>query len=120
MKRKALLMMTAFFMIIACERKARLTLTFFYLEVCPSCKTYQRAENILSRLSRLQSESRYIVRQTYQLLSKETKELFLQHATKNKVPGGKRYVPILFVDDRYFYGYDEIEGALSEMEEEYL
>ena len=93
--------------------KAR-DLVFFYMETCPSCENYQRAEKLGSRIFNLNKKSQWNGA-AYNVANPENGAKLKKILTEKKLPDISRSLPLLILDNEYYNGYEAIEEILENL-----
>ncbi len=90
------------------------SLLFFYLESCPSCDDYKKAEE-LSELLEKMDKSRQWKTGSYNLAIPENMPKLKATLEEMALPDISRSLPLLILDDTYINGYEEIEKTLLDL-----
>jgi hypothetical protein len=108
----------ALLVVFSCESPQRVQLAFFFSEICPSCEDYERAEHIAGVVLEL-AGNRRITGEIHNIVSQEAQDRLEEVIRERGTPDVSLSLPILFVDDRYVVGYEEIEEELAGLRESY-
>ena len=86
---------------------------FFYLELCPSCESYRKAEMLASRVLSLGREQRRIEAIAYSMFHPKSEEVMATMLTERGWEEAIGLVPLLITPDAYYGNYDDIELILD-------
>jgi cytochrome c biogenesis protein CcdA/glutaredoxin len=95
--------------------QSKLTLVYFYLNLCKSCNEAEKSLKELSSIIRASGKDITPDIRMYNIENSRSYELLLKYIDYYKVPKEKSNVPILFVGNKYFQGKDEIEKGLKDV-----
>ena len=95
-----------------------LLVAFFHEEVCPSCESYLRAQDLASRVVRLGLSDARFSPEAYSLLESDGQVRFIELRKRGDAGCAVAWAPLLVVGDRCVTGYDAIDAALRELESE--
>jgi hypothetical protein len=107
------------FMVVSCEKVEPVELAFFYMEVCPGCEAYQRAETLGGFVVTLGQTKEY-TGEVWNLGHGDQKgstHLF-EILDKYELPDISYSLPLLFIGSDYYVGYEEIEEKLRSLLED--
>ncbi len=84
----------------------KISLKFFFSPICPHCaKVKPFLDDLEEKYSNIEFES-------YDIFQKQNAEFLKQNYTNYSVPVGEQgFVPIIFIGERYFLGFDETISA---------
>ena len=110
-------MLSPFFLILAvllflggCRKEPAVPLALFYLEACPGCESYIEAEALAARIKALVKTRRFEGRGWNMAHSaKEANDLLMKMIEERSLPDISYALPLLFVGDDYYVGYEEIK-----------
>jgi len=102
------------FLLSACSREPKSLLAFFYLELCPGCDSYIRADQIKAEM--LGMSKKYLIK-TVNLVTEENFRELKAVIEQQKLPDISRSLPLLVFKGQYVNGYDSIETKLHEIGE---
>ena len=88
-------------------------IAFYYMELCPGCDSYQKAEMLRGMVFSMTMTKTY-TGESYNMGhgDNEASDTLFENFEKRGLPDISYSLPLLFVGDEYFVGYDEIEEKL--------
>ncbi len=102
-----------------CRKEPGIPLAYFYLEVCPGCESYIKAEALSNTVAELVKSGRYEGRSWNMGHSSEDSGAILMNMIEERnLPDISYALPLLFVGDDYYVGYEDIESTLSRLQED--
>ena len=102
-----------------CQKEPGISLAYFYLEVCPGCESYIKAEALSNTVAELVKSGRYEGRSwNMGHASEESGDILMKMIEERNLPDISYALPLLFVGDDYYVGYEDIESTLSRLQEE--
>ena len=90
---------------------------FFYMESCPSCDEYRKAEELSAILQKM-DRSRDWDTASYNIAIPENMPKLKDALRDRTLPDISRSLPLLIIDKGYINGYGEIEQTLLEFSTE--
>jgi len=97
-----------------CIRSEKIPLAFFYLETCPGCDSYIRAEELSGLVEKLNRTRSYAGSSRNMAVgSGEANEELMKAIEDRGLPDISYSLPLLFIGDDYYVGYEDIEKALN-------
>ena len=100
-----------------CRKEPAVPIAFFYLEACPGCESYIQAESLVERINALAKTRRFEGRGWNMAHSAdEANELLTKMIEERNLPDISYALPLLFVGDDYYVGYEDIRENLSLLE----
>ncbi len=98
-----------------CSRTEPTPVAFFFIEVCPGCESYRKAEELNGLVIALNASKEYRGRGWNMGFGTEeaNRELMGNMETRN-LPDISYALPLLFLGEEYHVGYEDIEKILRE------
>jgi hypothetical protein len=98
-----------------CSSPDPVEVVFFYDEICPSCEDYIRAEEIAGRVVSLGRTNRAVSAEAHNTAIPSGQSRLAEYIEKHRLPDVSASAPLLFVDEEYTVGYEEIEAEVSRL-----
>jgi len=112
----SLAIVTLVLLFVGCSRPDPIQVSFFCDELCPACDTYKRAASITDRLAWIGKRNKNYSVKSYNLLNPGSEAILRDLIEERGFPDVSLSIPLLFVGDTYYVGYDDIEAAVTELE----
>jgi len=103
---------------VACGRTKAIKLAFFYMEICPACEDYQRAERIAGYVTAAWREHKHVEGENFNIVSPQHVDALEALVKEHNLPDLKNEIPVLIANTSYYVGYDDIEEAVLHVLEE--
>ena len=110
------LIASALLLLVGCNRRDPVEVSFFCEELCPACDTYKRAESITERLAWIGKRNKNYSVESHNLIDPAATSILRDVIEKNGLPDVSLSIPLLFVGNTYYVGYDDIEAAVDALE----
>ena len=96
------------FVTLSCSPKGtdKQDILFFYLETCPSCDDYKKAEELSGLVGKGAS---------YNVANPENGKILRKVLEEKNLPDISRSLPILIMGEEYINGYEPIEEKLNQL-----
>jgi hypothetical protein len=109
-----LILITALLLTTGCFAKERVSVAFFFLETCPGCESYIHGEALKALVTTLDHSQKYQGESWNMAFGDEKGKDKLNMLIEEKgLPDISYALPLLFIGEEYFVGYEEIEQELN-------
>ena len=98
--------------LVGCSKTKPIDLAFFYMEICPACETYQKAESIAGYVAAAWREHKHVKGRSYNIATPQHVDALRTLIKERGLPDLIGAIPVLIVDSTYYLGYDDIEKAV--------
>lgn len=106
---------------MSCKSEPSQEIAFFYLEVCPSCESYEMAEELSHSVLDLTKTGEFSGRGwNLGIQDKEIQKSLTDYIEKYNLPDVSYSLPLLFIGEEYIVGYDDINQRIKSLEKEFL
>ncbi|MDC7223218.1 MAG: hypothetical protein PQJ60_05710 [Spirochaetales bacterium] len=114
MMKKVIPLFMLMFLIGGCAKAPSREIGFFFLETCPGCESYERAGELNGLVILLNGSGEYSGRGwNMAFADPEGNETLSRMIEERGLPDLSYALPLLFIGDEYFVGYDDIEAELT-------
>ena len=99
-----------------CTEYQTVNVTYFFASHCNDC---EEAGEILKKIkTRFAFEGRPVKLDVglYNILGDEGWDVLMETLERTAVPATSQHMPLLFIEDMWYYGEEEILGAVEELE----
>ena len=96
------------------EEEVKVTITYFYENVCGYCNPAQRFNELYNELVGTEKEDIEVDLRTFNIFHESGREKVNQYYEEYGVPQVKRYAPIVFIGSNYLVGNDDIVKKLKD------
>ena len=94
--------------------EVKVTITYFYENVCGYCNPAQRFNELYNELVGTEKEDIEVDLRTFNIFHESGREKVNQYYEEYGVPKAKRYAPIVFIGSNYLVGNDDIVEKLKD------
>ena len=89
------------------------SLTFFYLPLCPTCPETIAIEVLMGRIAQLDRDNEHISVTFQDMRNRESAQRLREFAAERDLAPASFATPTLFVNDRVYDGFSEVERYLE-------
>jgi hypothetical protein len=95
--------------------KTEYEISYFYDDNCSSCQKDGKDQTIAHILVMIEKQNKNVNVKQYNIRDIQNMDVLLKFMEKGKIPVERRHLPILFVNEDSYVGYDEITSYLDRL-----
>ena len=98
--------------LVGCSGPEPIDLLFFYMEICPACETYKKADRIAGYVTAAWREHNHVKGKNYNIVTPQHIDTLKGLIEERGLPDLASAIPVLIINSTYYLGYDDIEKAV--------